>query len=67
MRNIIHAFIAIAAITGAVVAASSANAQTAYDRGGSYVYGADRANPNMSPDGSFDQDNPRDFQLQGER
>jgi hypothetical protein len=34
-------------------------------RGGSYYsYGADRANPSLSPNG-WDQDNPRDQQLQG--
>ncbi|HEU5273432.1 MAG TPA: hypothetical protein VFU97_07220 [Xanthobacteraceae bacterium] len=29
-----------------------------------YSYGADRSNPSFGPN-SFDQDNPRDFQLQG--
>ena len=29
-----------------------------------YSYGADRANPSFGPH-SYDQDNPRDFQLQG--
>lgn len=29
-----------------------------------YSYGADRSNPSFAPH-SFDQDNPRDFQLQG--
>jgi hypothetical protein len=34
-------------------------------RGGSYYsYGAGRANPSLSPNG-WDQDNPRDQQLQG--
>jgi hypothetical protein len=34
-------------------------------RGGSYYsYGADRANPSLAPNG-WDQDNPRDQQLQG--
>jgi len=34
-------------------------------RGGSYYsYGASRANPSLSPNG-WDQDNPRDQQLQG--
>ncbi len=33
--------------------------------GGSYYsYGADRANPSFGPH-SYDQNNPRDFQLQG--
>lgn len=33
--------------------------------GGSYYsYGADRSNPSFGPH-SYDQDNPRDFQLQG--
>jgi hypothetical protein len=35
--------------------------------GGSYYsYGADRANPSVSPNG-WDMDNPRDQQLQGTR
>jgi hypothetical protein len=29
-----------------------------------YSYGADRSNPSFGPH-SYDQDNPRDFQLQG--
>jgi hypothetical protein len=32
--------------------------------GRSYSYGADRSNPSFSPRG-YDQDNPRDQQLQG--
>jgi hypothetical protein len=32
--------------------------------GSYYSYGADRSNPSLAPNG-WDQDNPRDFQLQG--
>jgi hypothetical protein len=39
-------------------------ARPAWRRGSSYSYGADRANPSLSPNG-WDQDNPRDQQLQG--
>jgi hypothetical protein len=37
-----------------------------YAPGLSYSYGANRANPSISPNG-WDQNNPRDFQLQGTR
>jgi hypothetical protein len=37
-----------------------------YAPGTFYSYGADRANPSISPNG-WDQSNPRDFQLQGTR
>ena len=71
MRNIRTAFIAMAALGTAALTASAANAQSAmsnYGRhGGSYyTYGADRANPSIAPNG-WDQDNPRDQQLQGTR
>jgi hypothetical protein len=36
----------------------------AWRRGSYYSYGAGRANPSLSPNG-WDQDNPRDQQLQG--
>jgi len=39
-------------------------ARPAWRRGSYYSYGADRANPSLSPNG-WDQDNPRDQQLQG--
>jgi hypothetical protein len=72
MRHIRTAFIAIAAIGTAALAASAANAQYGMRHdgppyGGSYYsYGADRANPSVSPNG-WDMDNPRDQQLQGTR
>ena len=72
MRNIRTVFIAMAAIGTAALTASAANAQPAmrYDgppHGGSYYnYGPDRANPSIAPNG-WDQDNPRDQQLQGTR
>jgi hypothetical protein len=63
--------IAMAAIGAAALTASAANAQSATrdygPQGGSYYnYGADRANPSIAPNG-WDQDNPRDQQLQGTR
>ncbi len=74
MRNIRNALIAAAAIGVAALTASAADAQYApryygdgyaHPYGGSYYsYGADRANPSLAPNG-WDQDNPRDFQLQG--
>jgi hypothetical protein len=41
-----------------------ADRDRAYAPGSTYVYGADRANPSVSPNG-FDQDSARDFQLDG--
>src|SRR5262249_31988271 len=71
MRHIRTALIALAAIGTAALAASAANAQTAryygpLPYGSYYSYGADRANPSLAPNG-WDQDNPRDQQLQGTR
>ena len=69
MRQIRNAVIALAAIGGAALVASTASAQYApyrYNGGPTYSYGADRANPSFSPRG-FDQDDPRDQQLQGSR
>ena len=72
MRNIRTAFIAMAAIGTAALTASAANAQSAMSNYGPpqagryYSYGADRPNPSVSPNG-WDQDNPRDQQLQGTR
>ena len=69
MRNMRTAIIAMAAIGTAALTASAANAQSAMryygPQGGSYYsYGADRANPSISPNGR-DLNNPRDQQLQG--
>ena len=72
MRYVRTAFVALAALGTAALAASAADAQTrmrpygppAY--GSYYSYGADRANPSVSPNG-WDVDNPRDQQLQGTR
>jgi len=70
MRHHRNATIALVAISGAALIGSAASAQApyGYDRGashGSYSsYGADRANPSMSPNG-FDQDIGRDRQLDG--
>ena len=72
MRNIRTAFIAMAAIGTAALTASAANAQSEMrhygppQAGSYYGYGADRANPSVAPNG-WDQDNPRDQQLQGTR
>ena len=71
MRNIRTALIAMAAIGTAALTASAANAQSATspygrDGGAYYNYGAERANPSIAPNG-WDQDNPRDQQLQGTR
>jgi hypothetical protein len=70
MRNIRTAFIAIAAIGTAALATSAANAQSMRHYGpygdSYYNYGADRGNPSIAPNG-WDQDNPRDQQLQGTR
>ena len=76
MRDIHHALIATAVIALSALTASTAIAQYGpygpyrYYRGpyagAYYVYGADRANPSLSPTlGGWDLDNPRDFQLQG--
>jgi hypothetical protein len=69
MRNIRTVFIAMAALGTAALTASAANAQARYYgdspyRGSYYSYGADRANPSISPNG-WDMNNPRDQQLQG--
>ena len=80
MRHIHNALIATAVVGVAALTASAADAQYAprsygyvngpYDSyaqpydGRYYSYGADRANPSFSPRG-YDQDNPRDQQLQG--
>jgi hypothetical protein len=76
MRHIQDALIATAVIGLAALTASAADAQYYAPRygaygyaqpyyGGSYYsYGADRSNPSLSPHG-YDQDNPRDQQLQG--
>lgn len=71
MCNIHHALIATAGITLAALTASAADAQYAPYYGAArpyagtyYSYGADRANPSLSPNG-WDLGNPRDFQLQG--
>ncbi len=80
MRHVQHALIATAAIALAALTASAANAQytprsygpygysggPAPYAGTYYSYGADRANPSLSPNG-WDLSNPRDFQLQGTR
>ena len=79
MRRIHNALIATAVVGLTAFAASAADAQYAprsygyyngpyeYSQpygGRYYSYGADRANPSFSPR-SYDQDNPRDQQLQG--
>lgn len=61
----------MAALGTAALPASAANAQTALSHhgrhGGSYYqYGADRGYPSIAPNG-WDQDNPRNQQLQGTR
>jgi hypothetical protein len=72
MRHIRNAAIALIAMSGAALIGSAASAQSSHGSyappyaGPSYSYGADRANPSMSPNG-WDQDSPRDFQLQGGR
>ena len=72
--HIRNAMIATAALGLVALAASAADAQYApYGYSGPYAsplrgryhsYGADHANPSFAPH-SYDQDNPRDFQLQG--
>ena len=76
MRHIHNALIATAVIGVGALIASAADAQYApgygygpYDYaqpygGRYYSYGAGRSNPSLAPNG-WDQDNPRDFQLQG--
>jgi len=66
-----HALLAAAVVGAFATVASSADARRfmrshdAYGLNGSYYsYGADRANPSLSPRG-MDQNNPRDQQLQG--
>jgi hypothetical protein len=70
--------LAIASLGVAALTASAANAQyrpygayggpyASYGWPGRYcAYCADRSNPGVSPNG-WDQDNPRDHQLQGTR
>ena len=61
-------FAAIAAIGIAALTVSAADARirhmTRGDYASHYSYGADKANPSLSPRG-FDTNNPRDQQLQG--
>lgn len=77
MRHIQNALIATVVIGVGALIASAADAQygpygprsyygpSSSPLGGRYYsYGAERANPSFGPH-SFDQDNPRDFQLQG--
>lgn len=68
MRRIHNALIATAVVGLAALTASGASAQYAPRHhgwhGSYYSYGADRSNPSFSPRG-YDQDNPRDQQLQG--
>jgi len=69
MRRIQNALIATAVVGLAALSASGASAQYAprghgWHGGSYYSYGADRSNPSFSPQ-SYDQDNPRDQQLQG--
>lgn len=71
MRHLRNATLALLAMGGMVLVGSAANAQSPYGyrspwAGSYYSYGADRANPSISPDG-WDLGNPRDFQLQGTR
>jgi len=72
MNYLRNTTIALMAIGGAALIGFVASAQTAdrYDgapySGSYYTYGAERANPSLSPHG-WDQDNPRDFQFQGSR
>ena len=72
MRHIRNTALALVAISGAALIGSAASAQAPYGvhghpYGGSYYsYGADRANPSISPNG-WNQDDARDFQLQGDR
>jgi hypothetical protein len=74
MRHIHNALIAATVIGAGALIASAADAQYApgygygygpYGHGGRYYsYGADRPNPSLAPNG-WDQDSPRDFQMQG--
>ena len=67
MHRIRTAIIAMAALGTAALTASAVNAQYYGPPHGSYYsYGADRGNPSTAPNG-WDQDNPRDQQLQGTR
>jgi hypothetical protein len=70
MNHLRSTAFALLAIGGTALIGSAASAQTPYGygpRAGSYYsYGADRANPSIAPNG-WDQDNPRDAQLQGGR
>jgi len=71
MRHLRNAAIALIAMGGSLLIGSVASAQTPYGHEGPgygryYSYGADRGSPSMSPNG-WDQDNPRDQQLQGSR
>ncbi len=70
MSHVRPLLLALAGAATIALTASAANAQSPRYRapsglpGSSYTYGADRANPSISPWG-WDQDNPRDRQLQG--
>jgi len=62
-----NAFAAIAVIGIAALTASAADARIRHMTRADasyYSYGADKANPSLSPQG-FDTSNPRDQQLQG--
>lgn len=67
MRHLRDATLALVAIGGAMLIGSAASAQAPYgyyEPGSYYIYGADRANPSIAPNG-WDQDNGRDFQFNG--
>jgi len=70
MRHLRNTAIALMAIGGAALIGFAASAQAPYGyygtpRSGShYSYGTDRANPGLAPNG-WDQNNARDFQLNG--
>jgi len=72
MRHLRNTAIALIAIGGAALIGSAASAQSPYryygapQSGSYYSYGAERANPSISPNG-WDRDNARDFQLQGSK
>ena len=53
-----------AVVPGPVYGYGYGYARPAWRSGSYYSYGAGRANPSLSPNG-WDQDNPRDQQLQG--
>lgn len=68
IRPLLLALGSAAGIVALTVSAADAQyARYGYPYGGSYYsYGANRPNPGISPNG-WDQDNPRDQQLQGTR